>query len=117
MVIFDGLGMHLGNLARLSNAETRSISAENPTGERGRGGMATEGAGAIPGRELGQGWKISPSINIDAHETVTLADIDGSGAIQHIWLTVHPTHLENGHDVFIGATHQIVLTFFTETFH
>ena len=29
---FNGLGMHLGNLARLSNAQTRSISAENPTG-------------------------------------------------------------------------------------
>ncbi len=92
MTPFNGLGMHLGNLSRLSNAETRSISAENPTGERGRGGMATEGTGAIPGRELGQGWKISPSINIGGHETVTLADIDGPGAIQHIWLTVHPTH-------------------------
>ena len=29
---FDGLGMGLGNLARLSDAQTRSISAENPTG-------------------------------------------------------------------------------------
>jgi len=89
---FNGLGMHLGNLSRLSNAETRSISAENPTGERGRGGLATEGTGAIPGRELGQGWKISPSINIAGLETVTLANIDGPGALQHIWLTVHPTH-------------------------
>ena len=89
---FDGLGMGLGNLARLSNAETRSISAENFTGEKGSGGMATEGTGAVPARELGQGWKVSPSIDVAGNATVTLADITGPGAIQHIWLTVHPTH-------------------------
>ncbi len=88
---FNGLGMGLGNLARLSPAQTRSISAENFTGAKGQGGQATAGTGAIPGRELGQGWKISPSINIDANATVTLAEIEGPGAIQHIWLTVHPT--------------------------
>ncbi len=89
---FDGLGMHLGNLSRLSTAQTRSISAENFSGARGQGGMATEGTGADAGRELGQGWKLSPSINIAGNSTVTLADIAGPGAIQHIWLTVHPTH-------------------------
>ncbi len=88
---FNGLGMHLGNLSRLSNAETRSISAENPTGEKGRGGMATEGTGAIPARELGRGWKVSPSINIAGHQKAVLADIEGPGAIQHIWLTVNPS--------------------------
>jgi hypothetical protein len=31
-VDFNGLGMGLGNLARLSNAQSRSISAENFTG-------------------------------------------------------------------------------------
>lgn len=87
---FNGLGLHLGNLSRLSNAETRSISAENPTGEKGRGGRATEGTGAVPARELGQGWKVSPSINLAGKQTVTLADITGPGAIQHLWLTVHP---------------------------
>jgi hypothetical protein len=89
---FNGLGMHLGNLAMLSSARTRSISAENFHGEKGAGGTATEGTGAIPGRELGRGWKISPSINIAGNETVQIAEIDGPGAIQHIWLTVHPTH-------------------------
>ena len=88
---FDGLGVHLGNLSRLSTAETRSISAENFTGEKGGGGRATEGTGADAARELGQGWKVSPSIRIEGGETVTLAEIDGPGAIQHIWLTVHPT--------------------------
>src|SRR4051812_39396525 len=89
---FDGLGMNMGNLSRLSNAETRSISAENFTGEKGKGGMATTGTGAVVSRELGQGWKVSPSINIAGSSTVTLADIEGPGAIQHIWLTVYPTH-------------------------
>ena len=56
--------MSLGNLALLSNAQTRSISAENFTGAKGQGGEATEGTGAIPARELGQGWKVSPSIDI-----------------------------------------------------
>ena len=91
-ISFNGLGLHLGNLARLSNAQTRSISAENFTGEKGKGGMATEGTGAVAARELGQGWKVSPSIHIQGHETATLADIAGPGAIQHIWLTVHPEH-------------------------
>jgi hypothetical protein len=89
---FDGLGTNIGNLARLSAARTRSISAENPTGAPGQGGMATEGTGATAARELGQGWKVSPSINIAGNETATLAEIEGPGAIQHIWLTVHPRH-------------------------
>ena len=91
MTTFNGLGMHLGNLSRISNAETRSISAENFDGAKGQGGAATEGTGAVPARELGQGWKVSPSINIPGGDTVTLAEIEGPGAIQHIWLTVHPT--------------------------
>jgi hypothetical protein len=91
MSAFNGLGTHLGNLARLSRAERRSISAENTTGAKGRGGMATSGSGAIAARELGQGWKVSPSITIPGSSTVTLAEIDGPGAIQHIWLTVFPT--------------------------
>jgi hypothetical protein len=89
---FNGLGMHLGNLSQLSNAESRSISPENFTGAKGEGGRATEGTGANAARELGQGWKVSPSINIAGNETVTIADIEGPGAIQHIWLTVHPNH-------------------------
>lgn len=91
MTSFNGLGVNLGNVWRLSDAESRSISPENFHGEKGKGGMATEGTGAIPARELGQGWKVSPSINIQPHELVTMAEIEGPGAIQHIWLTVHPT--------------------------
>jgi len=89
--VFNGLGMGLGNLAELSKAVSRSISAENFSGEKGKAGMAVEGTGANAARELGQGWKISPSIDIDGRQTVTLADISGPGAIQHLWITVHPT--------------------------
>jgi len=84
---FNGLGMSLGNLSRLSPAKTRSISPENFTGEKGKGGMATEGTGANAARDLGQGWKISPSVRVAAGKTFTLAEINGSGAIQHIWMT------------------------------
>jgi len=90
--MFNGLGMNLGNLSRLSNAKTRSISAENFTGEKGKGGMASEGTGKEPARDLGKGWKVSPSIMIEAKSTVTLAKIEGPGAIQHIWMTSFPDH-------------------------
>jgi hypothetical protein len=86
-VEFDGLGMNLGNLPRLSYAKTRSISPENFTGEKGKGGMATEGTGARAARELGQGWKVSPSVRIQPGQTFVMADIKASGAIQHIWMT------------------------------
>ena len=85
--MFNGLGMNLGNLSRLSNAVTRSISAENFKGEKGRGGMATEGAGKDCARGLGVGWKISPCVDIQPGECFELADIDGPGAIQQIWMT------------------------------
>lgn len=88
--MFNGLGVDLGNLSRLSNAQSRSISAENFTGAKGRGGMATEGRGAVAARELGPGWKVSPCIDVPGSGNVTLADIQGPGAITHIWLTVRP---------------------------
>src|SRR5947207_11604401 len=84
--------MGLGNLSRLSHAKTRSISAENFNGGKGQGGMATEGTGEQGARDLGQGWKISPSVVIAPHSTMTLADIQGPGAIQHMWLTTFPTN-------------------------
>jgi len=84
---FNGLGVNLGNLYRLSDAQTRSISPENFNGEKGKGGMATTGTGQGPARDLGQTWKVSPSVVIKKHTTYTVAEIDGSGAIQHIWMT------------------------------
>ena len=77
----------LSKLIKKKNYESRSISAENFTGEKGKGGMATEGTGAKRARDLGRGWKISPSIRIPAGTTATLADFDGPAIIKHIWLT------------------------------
>jgi Protein of unknown function (DUF2961) len=84
---FDGLNLNLGNLYRVSSALSRSIGPENPTGEPGKGGMATEGTGKEASRELGQGWKVSPSIVVQGRSTVTLAEMDGPGCIQQIWMT------------------------------
>ena len=83
----DGLSAALSTLYRTSNAETRSISPENPTGERGKGGMATTGTGQNAAKYLGRGWKVSPSIVVKSGDTAILADTAGTGAIQHIWLT------------------------------
>lgn len=86
---FSGLEVNMGNLYRLSDAQTRSISPENFTGEKGKGGMATleEGSAAHAARDLGQGWKVNPFVNIEPGQTFTLAEIDGPGSIQHIWMT------------------------------
>jgi len=79
----------LGSLPLLRNSETRSISAENPKGEKGGG------ATAVPDKDnaasdLGAGWKVRPAITLPKLETTTLADVDGPGTIQHIWITVDP---------------------------
>ena len=87
MAPFNGLGMSMGNLARLSTAESRSISPENPTGEKGRGAMAAPDPEKSPARKLGVGWKVRPYIIITPGEVATLADIAGAGAIQQIWMT------------------------------
>lgn len=69
-----------------SNALFRSISAENPTGEKGKGGMALPDPDGYA-RHLGQGWKASPFLTLKAGETATIADIAGPGMITHIWTT------------------------------
>lgn len=84
---FNGLGLHLGNISVLSSAQSRAISPENFTGAKGAGGAATKGTGAKAARDLGPGWKISPSVTIEPGATFELANITGSGAIQQIWLT------------------------------
>jgi len=84
---YDGLNMSMGSLSRLSHAQTRSISPENFTGEKGKGGMATEGTGAKAARDLGTGWKVSPSVRIEPNTILTIAEITGPAAIQQIWMT------------------------------
>lgn len=84
---FNGIDANMSNIFRLSDAKTRSISPENFNGEKGKGGMATTGTGTGPSRDLGQGWKVSPSVVIKSKTIYTVAEIDGSGSIQHIWMT------------------------------
>lgn len=92
----------LGQLPFLSNAITRSISAENPTGEKGKGGRAIpdpndpnlpHSSNAV---DLGQGWKVRPFVKPAAGETVTLMDVAGPGMIQHIWLATEGDWRGNG---------------------
>jgi hypothetical protein len=84
---FNGLGMGLSSLSRLSKAQTRSISPENFTGEKGKAAMSTDGPAKGAARDLGQGWKVSPFVRVPAGETFVMADVKGEGAIQQIWLT------------------------------
>ena len=84
---FNGINSNMGNLFQLSDAKSRSISPENFSGEKGKGGMATTGTGTNASRDLGQGWKVSPSIMIKSKTTYTIAEMDGPGSIQHIWMT------------------------------
>lgn len=79
----------MNQLYELKNAQTRSISPENFTGEKGKGGMATleQGNAAKAARELGQGWKVNPYVHIEPGATFTLAQIEGAGVINHIWMT------------------------------
>ena len=68
-------------LPLLKKRKSRSINWENRNGEKGKGGMASS--------VLGASRKGSPCISgISSGETVTLAEIEGPGVIQHIWITV-----------------------------
>ena len=83
----------LGNLPLLTDARTRSVSPENPTGGKGQGGRAVPSP-SIPFSEhasdLGQGWKVNPFHQVKAGETLTIMDVEGPGVIQHIWLVADP---------------------------
>ncbi|MFF0453807.1 glycoside hydrolase family 172 protein [Nocardia africana] len=83
----------MSELWRLDRARTRSISPENPTGAPGAGARAETGTGAGAARDLGIGWKVSPSIDLAAGSTATLADVSGPGVIRHFWLTTDRTVL------------------------
>ena len=102
--------MHLGNIMKISEAQTRSISPENVYGEKGRGGMAevsTEpqeevvkigqkwGGPNTLTESLGRGWKVRPAINLPAESITTIMDVDGPGVIQHMWFTIEPHQLRH----------------------
>ncbi len=83
------LNHSLSAIARMSNAETRSISSENITGEPGMGGRTPleQGSARNAARDLGLGWKVNPYTVMAPGSVNVLADISGSGTIQHIWMT------------------------------
>ena len=58
--------------------DSRAITFENLSGERGAGGRAHGGRKGAPSRNLAPG------------ETVELANIEGPGTIRHIWMTFPP---------------------------
>lgn len=71
----------LGSLVYSKKFKSRAINSENPTGEKGKGGME-----ASP---LGPSRKGSPCLrDIPSGSDVILADIEGAGMINHIWITV-----------------------------
>ena len=81
--------MKIHNLSKMEKKISRSISPENFTGEKGKGGMCPleQGSARHAARDLGTGWKVNPFIILQPGETFTIADIEGSGIIEHIWLT------------------------------
>ena len=97
-----GLNPGLGTLPVLTRAETRSVSPENPTGEKGRGGMAIPNPAdpdlpfSKAAADLGQGWKVRPFVKPKAGETVTIMDVSGPGVIQHIWMATASNWAGNG---------------------
>ena len=77
----------LHGLTVKKDIRTFSISPENLTGEKGKGGMAEEGTASDAAKDLGKGWKVNPYLHVYPGETITLADVSGQGAIKHFWIT------------------------------
>jgi len=72
---------------------TRQISAENPTGAK-NGGCLLEPDPANPdlrhsgaAAKLGRGWKVRPFIPLARGASVSLADIEGPGCVNELFLT------------------------------
>ncbi len=58
--------------------DSRAVTFENPTGDRGAGGTAHGGRKGAPYRDIAPG------------ETVELADLAGPGTVRHLWCTFPP---------------------------
>ena len=58
--------------------ESRAVTFENPTGDRGAGGRAHGGRKGAPNRFFRSG------------ERIVLADLEGPGTLRHFWLTIPP---------------------------
>jgi hypothetical protein len=93
----------LSTLANLApGSESRMVSPENPTGEKGKGAMAVPDPSnpdlsfSRPAVHLGQGWKVRPFIKVAGHSTVTIMDVPGPGTIEHIWMATAKDFRGNG---------------------
>jgi hypothetical protein len=92
----------LGALPILIEAESRQVSPENPTGEKGMGARAIPNPGdpnlpfSAAAQDLGQGWKVSPFLKPQAGETLTIMDVEGPGVIEHIWIATETSWANNG---------------------
>ena len=80
----------LNNLTLKKDIRTFSVSPENLTGEKGKGGMATEGSASEAARELGQGWKVSPLVRIEPGEVFTMADYTATGDKDYAGMKCYP---------------------------
>jgi len=69
----------LANIALLKTGKSRSISAENPKGERGAGGKESS--------NLGLGRKGRPCITLPQGKETVIAEIEGAGTINSFWIT------------------------------
>ena len=83
-IAFGG-GFGLYDVAYPHHVHSRSINAENKTGAKGGACRATEGTGARAARDLGVGFKVSPSMVIKTRTTAVLADVACEGSIQSMW--------------------------------
>ncbi len=84
---FSGLDVNLGNLYRVSKAQSRSISPENFTGEKGKAGHGHRRHRQERRARPGPGLEGLPLRRIKAKTTFTLGEIKGPGCIQQIWMT------------------------------
>lgn len=87
------MGNIIDELYRLSDIQSRSITAENPTGEKSGGARAEIPFDDMqhPARELGKGWKVRPYVDVIPGAETAIAIIDGPGMITHIWMTAFPS--------------------------
>ena len=87
MAPFNGLGMNLGNLSVLS-AQKRDPSAPRTSpAKRARPGMATEGTARTAHASSARDGRYPPPFASSRERRDCWLDIDGTGAIQHIWMT------------------------------
>lgn len=83
----------LNDLYLLSNHVSRSISAENPKGEKGKGAMAIPTDESNPAYDLGQGWKVRPNVTLQSGEIFEMASMEGPAVIRSMWMTCLPEAL------------------------